>query len=260
MGRARRRTGQDVAQQDAAWRGARLGSGPRLVLFHGGPGLEHRILLPLAEQLAEAFEVWVPDLPGHGPTSRADPSHAALLKAVVRLTALEGGADWVIGHSLGAWLLREALRQERISPRQGVILLAPPTGGQPRVRGQRIRRQTRGSLVADLLAQVRSETGRPASPRFSECLHSAELRGVEAYPRLVDAVSRAMSRPLTRLRPSLPVTVISGTCDRVVSPHHAREVALATGAELMSLRGVGHYPAATDNDGVADAIASLVAG
>jgi pimeloyl-ACP methyl ester carboxylesterase len=228
------------------------------VLFHGGPGLEHRVLLPLAEQLAEAFEVWVPDLPGHGDAPRLDPGASVIQKAMVRLATLDGGADLVVGHSLGAWLLRDCLRQGTLTPRQGVVLLSPPSGGQPRIRGMRIRRQTRGSLVADLLEQVRSETGRPPSPRFVECLEQSVLHGVDAYPNLHRTVAKALSRPLTRLRPTVPVTVISGECDRVVSLHQASEVAAATSATLVTLPGVGHYPAATGDDGVARAIADII--
>lgn len=239
------------------WAGARLGAGPRLILFHGGPGLEHRVLLPLAEQLAEAFEVWVPDLPGHGEGPLLDPGVTVLQKAIARFASLDGGADLVVGHSLGAWLLGECLRQGTLAPRQGVVLLSPPSGGRPRTRGMRIRAQPRGSLVADLLAQVRTETGQPPSPRFVECLDQAVLHGVDAYPNLYRHVSRALCRPLTSVRPPFPVTVISGECDRVVSPHQASEVAAATSATLVNLPGVGHYPAATGDDGVAQAIAAL---
>lgn len=231
-----------------------------MILFHGGPGLEHRALLPLAEQLAHHFEVWVPDLPGHGDTEPRDPEPAALRRAMVRLSALEGGADLIVGHSLGAWLLRQCLREGTVAPREGVVLIAPPSGGQPRIRGRRIRKQARDSLVADLLAQVQAETGVQPSERFAACLDQAELRGVDAYPKLTASVGRAMSLPLARFRPTVPVTVISGECDRVVSPHQASEVADATTARLISLPGVGHYPAATGEDGVADVILEYVRG
>lgn len=237
-----------------------LGRGPRLVLFHGGPGLEHRVLLPLAEQLADRFEVWVPDLPGHGDAPKLDSSPATLRKAMVRLASLDGGADLVVGHSLGAWLLRDCLREGALGGRAQVVLIAPPSGGQPRVRGRRIREQAWGSITADLLAQVQQETGRPPSERFAACLEEAVLRPVDAYPQLHRAVSRALGRPLTRIRPTVPVTVISGERDRVVSPHQASEVAAATGAQLISLPQLGHYPAATKDDGVAAAIEALVSG
>lgn len=253
MGRRQRKM-----QSPKDWRGARLGEGPRVVLFHGGPGLEHRVLLPLAEQLAEMFEVWVPDLPGHGDAPVSDPGTTQLHKAMTRLATMDGGADLVVGHSLGAWLLRDCLQQGALAPSEGVVLLCPPSGGQPRIRGANIRRQARGSLVADLLAQVQSETGRPASQRFTECLGEAVLHGVEAYPNLHRQVSKALSRPLTRIRAPFPVTVIAGENDRVVSAYQASEVAAATSAELVTLRGVGHYPAATGHDGVAEAIAAVV--
>jgi pimeloyl-ACP methyl ester carboxylesterase len=244
----------------ADWRGARLGAGPRLVLFHGGPGLDHRVLLPLAEQLAPHFEVWVPDLPGHGDGPPADPQPSALHAAMARVAASEGGADVLVGHSLGGWLLRDLLRQGRVAPRRGAVLIAPPAGGQPRTRSRRIRRQPRATLVADLLAQVHAETGQPPSARFAACLDEAALRGVDAYPTLRQAVARALAGPLPRVRPDIPVMVLSGALDGVVSPHQASEVALATAADLVSLPGVGHYPAATGDDGVAAAIVERLAG
>lgn len=249
MPRARRRR-----ETPRSWPGAVLGAGPRLVLFHGGPGLDHRTLLPLAEQLTDSFEVWVPDLPGHGAAAAGNPGLATLQRFMARFVGLDGGADVVVAHSLGAFLLRGCIEAGAIDPRVGVVLFGAPSGGQPRVRGRRQRQRQRGDIADDLLAQVREETGRAASARFEACLRGASLRGPSTYPNLYKAASNALARPLVRLRPPFPVAVLHGANDGVVSEHQASEVAQATDAVLTVLPGVGHYPAATGADGVAAAI------
>lgn len=242
-------------QSATSWRGAVIGSGPRLVLVHGGPGLEHRVLLPLAEQLAPWFEVWLPDLTGHGPHPDIDdPSLTRVQRDLARAVASHGGAELVVGHSLGAWLVRDGLRTGALAPRRGAVLLAPPAGGQPRIRPKH-RREDPGTIASSLLAQIRAETGRRPSERFVHCLRQATLQPVDAFPRLQEPLALALSRATPRVRPDVDVLVLSGTGDAVVSPHQASEIAHHTSrSTLLTLPGVGHYPAATGDDGVAQAI------
>lgn len=68
-------------QDDLAFRGrdghtlfaSTLGSGPLLVLLHGG-GPDRRSLLPLAERLRERFTVALPDIRGYGASICVDPA------------------------------------------------------------------------------------------------------------------------------------------------------------------------------------------
>ncbi len=191
---------------------------PRLVLLHGGPGLDHHLLLPLGTLLAESYQVWMPDLPGHGgsdlPSGRA-PGLAILEDRLAAwLGGLPGGYDAVVGHSMGAWITSRLLRQGRIAPR-AVALLAPPAAGQERGatalrraaaamvsggRGGRASRAVRSAL------SVRS--GRPARSARSERVQArvrerarrelrahvaAETAGA-ARPEFLDALERVEAR------------------------------------------------------------------
>lgn len=46
---------------------------PPVVLVHG-LGLSHRYMMPLAEQLARRYQVWLPDLPGFGDSGKSLPA------------------------------------------------------------------------------------------------------------------------------------------------------------------------------------------
>lgn len=71
-----------VAGAEVCWR--RFGSGPALVLLHGGHGSWLHWVRNV-EFLARDFSVWLPDLPGYGASAMAQP--AADLDALVGATA-----------------------------------------------------------------------------------------------------------------------------------------------------------------------------
>ncbi|WP_327675204.1 alpha/beta fold hydrolase [Kitasatospora sp. NBC_00458] len=60
------------ASDGCALRATRFGSGPAVLLLHGG-GPDHHSLLPLAVRLADAFTVLLPDLRGYGRSVCRDP-------------------------------------------------------------------------------------------------------------------------------------------------------------------------------------------
>lgn len=61
------------ASDDCALHAVALGSGPALILLHGG-GPDHRSLLPLAHLLADRHTVVLPDVRGYGRSRCADPA------------------------------------------------------------------------------------------------------------------------------------------------------------------------------------------
>ena len=71
-----------VPGSEVVWR--RFGQGPHLVLLHGGHGSWLHWVRNI-EPLARLFTLWVPDLPGYGASSVAQP--AGDLDALVRATA-----------------------------------------------------------------------------------------------------------------------------------------------------------------------------
>lgn len=235
---------------------------PRLVALHGGPGLDHHVLLPLALALAERYEVWLPDLPGHGAsvTPHAPlPGLRTLEERLGRwLRGLEGEPGALLGHSLGAWLLRELLRPERGPLRlrgRAVILLSPPAAGQKR-SGTALRRageiMGRGRAVGgrrdararrEVRALVEAETGGRASALFLEALGRARIRDPRLYGALAGELHRRLVGPVRPFDPGRPVLVLCGDEDRTTPPEQSARVAEGLqGARLELLPGTGHYP------------------
>jgi proline iminopeptidase len=91
----------------------RVGSGPELLVFHGGPGFDHRYLTPHLEFLAERFTLVFFDQPGSGETRRPAGDltfdHLARHAAQVIRASTKGSRVHVFAHSFGALVLLGAL-------------------------------------------------------------------------------------------------------------------------------------------------------
>lgn len=255
----RRRESNELPQ---VFRAHIIGAGPRVVLLHGGPGLDHHVLLPFAEELAAHYEVWLPDLPGHGAraSKRRAPSLSETLTKLERGLAGMGGAlDVLAGHSLGALLARELVRRGAVRPKANVWI-APPAGDRERAtlawpRVRRERRMTTDAMRQALLAEIAHETGRPPTARFVDAVTHCQVRAPQEHEALLKQLSLLLSKPTPRCRTADPVLVISGDRDGVVTPHQASCVASATpGAELVVVPGAGHVPAAVEGDDTAERV------
>jgi magnesium chelatase accessory protein len=250
------------------------GPGPRLILLHGGPGLDHHVLLPLGLALTEHGEVWLPDLPGHGdstsPGAAAPPGLGALESRLGRwlreLPAPPGGGGTVaVGHSLGAWLVRELIRSgPSPPPLRAAVLVSPPAAGQ-RERGTAWRRAGRlarrsGSRLEqrahrEVLAHVEAETSGRIDPLFLAGLARARLRDARLYDALTGELHRRLVAKPAPCDPGLPVLVLCGEEDRTTPPEQAIRVADGLrGARLELLPGAGHYPFADAPEATAGAI------
>jgi magnesium chelatase accessory protein len=246
----------------------RLGDGPRLIALHGGPGLDHHVLIPLAVPLAERFSVWLPDLPGHGespPSGGSRPGLWETLDGLKRwLAGLRGGYDVLLGHSLGAWLVQEVLRSG-IAPPRAAVLIAPITGKRGRPGGEprgapRRPRAGRPVGLAELIRHVESETAGELPQSFLETVAAARIRPVSDYPELLDELREAMERPMRFLEPGCPVLVLSGELDRATPPDSVDRLARAiSGSEIEILEGTGHYPFVELGSDVAARIREFVA-
>ena len=240
----------------------------RLLFLHGGPGLDHHLLLPLGLALAGPDEVWLADLPGHGASvapSGKLPGLAALETRLASwLRAVDGGFDALVGHSLGAWLLLRWLRRcdANRPPRAGaVVLMAPPAAGQERA-GTALRRAVAAIGEAggeslrsggrtgrtwrarrEVRAHVEAETRGAASPAFREALERTRLRDPRRYRALLRSFHRAVTGPVRPVAPGCPVLVVCGEEDLTTPPEQAIRVARSVaGAHLELIRGAGHYP------------------
>ena len=99
-----------------------------LVLVHG-LGLSHRYMMPVAEQLAPDFDIFVPDLPGFGDS--AHPQHLldmpGLADGLLAWTEAAGlGRVWMLGNSQGCQVIADlaARHPDRI---EACVLQGPTT-------------------------------------------------------------------------------------------------------------------------------------
>ena len=250
---------------------ARRGSGTRLIVIHGGPGLDHRSIEPFALSLACDHEVWMPDLPGHGAShrdgERLPDLHQTIDRTARWLSGL-GGDTAVVAHSLGAWVVREAMRRRGYRPR-AAVWIAPPAGaggrspvrrGVDAVAGSGVALDDLDAVRAELLALVAQESSEGLSPRFREAISLGQLRPPWAYGPLLRQLHRALVRRTPVYAPACPILVIGGGRDRTTPPSHARAVVEATpGAELVVLTDQGHFPGADGSDVVGREVRKFLA-
>ncbi len=232
----------------------RLGRGPRVVLLHGGPGLDHHVMLPLALPLAERFEVWLPDLPGHGHShegSEGLPGLTTLIEHTSRWVGdLDPAPDFVVGHSLGAWLVRSMVARCRVRPR-AAVLMAPPMAGPEtmdvrRARSwagaRRGRRQARGGeLAREFLEVCGAEVDGELTPQFVESIRRAKLREATAYSTLLGEFRRALREPLAPWKGECPVLLLAGDADSLCGREQIEGLATSTpSSSVRVLSGAGH--------------------
>lgn len=233
-----------------------------MVWLHGGPGLDHHLLLPLARRLAEERDIWLPDLPGHGisnlPSGRL-PGLPRLMDHLERwLGGLPGETAVLGGHSLGAWIVRELLRRGRVAPR-AAVLLTPPAAEQmeasPSVSALR-RGLARGlessygpegaegarEALRGLRDHVTRECGgRPPRELLRE-VERTRIRAPWTYRALLRNLLRRYRAPVRSFDPPCPVLVLGAERDATTPPVQAARVARATtGSELVIVPDVGHY-------------------
>lgn len=247
-------------------------AGPRLILLHGGPGLDHHVVLPLGLALAGGREVWLPDLPGHGESAAPRkggpaPGLRALESRLGRwLRGLperpDGAGTVLLGHSLGAWLVRELIRPGGPPPPcRAAVLLSPPAAGQRergtalRRAGRLVRRGREGAGRREVLSHVEAETSGKIDPLFLAGLARARLRDARLYAALTGELHRRLVAEPAPYDPGMPVLVLCGEADGTTPPEQARRVAEGLrGARLEVLPGAGHYPFADALAATAEAV------
>ena len=240
------------------WHVQVMGAGPVVLLVHGTGASSHSYG-ELAQILAKAFTVVVPDLPGHGftelpPASRLSlPAMATDLAEL--LTVLKLKPAVVAGHSAGAAILIEMCLDGLIAPDR-VISLNGALLPFESVAGQFF------SPLAKLLALnpfvPRLFTWRASNPAAVERLirntgSHLDTGAVGYYVRLFQSESHvaaalgmmskwdlvAFSKRLGTLK--TPLVLIVGSQDRAIPPDDAFKVqSRVTRGEVVVLRGLGH--------------------
>ncbi len=223
--------------------------------------------------LAERFEVFAPDLPGHGlaPGGGDDLTFQTVADHLTAfLSALDLRDVVLVGHSYGgefAW--RAALdAPERVI---GLVLVdssgypRPDDGWMPEEEAMRERSLAKYGWLLNSRERIRSalavqyERGLPddrVEEMFLLCENAANWRSMVALCRDENG-TRASALPELEA----PTLLIWGGADRAYPPGRTAErfARDLSRAELVVLEGLGHYPHAEDPKRVAGEIARFAA-
>ncbi len=264
----RPRTPQDLEHVTVYAGGHRLsafafGEGPAVVLLHGLAATKLSYL-PLLPALAERYRVIVPDLPGHGESSkrRADEYTPSGFAATVLdlMGELEVGSAAVIGNSMGGRIALEVAAEapDRVD---ALVLLDPAAAGIPfplyaRLLGLlptgvgAVPFPLRKRIVMSSIRQMFAHPDR--LPRAAYLAGADEFIRIYRNPRARVALLRAIRGLLAddpdafwgRAAETLARTLIVwGTEDRLVPVRLGRQLARRMpNAELVTLPEVGHVP------------------
>jgi 2-hydroxy-6-oxonona-2,4-dienedioate hydrolase len=218
-----------------------------VVLVHGW-GVAGGYLVPTAARLAATHPVWVPDLPGHGSSSK--PRDALDVRGLADV--LIGWMDAVglrgavlAGNSLGCQTITElALRRPDLV--QGIVLVGPTV--DPRAR----------SVPRLAMRLVASGLFEPKSLAFVLAWDYARMGVRRLRGELRRMLDDRIEERLARLR--VPALVVRGEHDAIAPARWAAEVVRLLGgpARVLTLAGAAHAPTYSDPDVVARHVRTFV--
>ena len=203
-----------------------------IVLVHGF-GISSSYFAPLAERLASRFDVYAPDLPGHGKSDTPPaPLDIAGLADALRRWLPAAGLERVaiVGHSMGCQVAVElAARSPGLVER--LVLVGPTLD-----REARSLRRTLPRFVAGALRE------RPSRGLFSLGLLVARDY-LRMGPRLLRELRAMFAHAIEAALPRVtaPVLFARGEQDRVVPQRWVGELAaLAPASRVVVVRGAAH--------------------
>ncbi len=198
------------------------GSGPTVLLLHGGAGPES--VSSVVEHFMHTHHVLAPTHPGWNGTPRPDRlnSVASLAAAYLDLLAQRGLQDVsVLGSSFGGWIAAQMAIQDTAS-RVGSIILIDAIGP---------RREPQHRPASDRDADAPPASGGPSAAALA-------LLGAYTGPDMWDA---DLSQNLAGV--AIPALIVWGEHDPVLTPDFGRAYARAIpGATFTLIEGAGHLP------------------
>jgi len=244
------------------WVFTRLSEGPRAILALHGTGASSHSFRPLAEQLQGRWELWAPDLPGHGASPLAPgfrPTRQALAASLGdALSSLAIPWALALGHSAGAAILLQHRLERPVRVRGSLPLglLAPallPLAGlqrwlfpaaaellarYPSWLSRLVARSTPERLARRLIADTGS-TLPPAQLQGYADLLAQRSHGEGALALMRHWDLRSLTPALAQIQD--PLLILTGTEDRTyprpprvaLEPHLPRAV-------WRSFPGLGH--------------------
>jgi 2-hydroxy-6-oxonona-2,4-dienedioate hydrolase len=230
--------------------------------------------MPLARSLARSgFDVHVPDLPGFGLSDK--PRHALDVDGLAEVLAIWLGemglhGATLVGNSFGTQVVA-ALAARRPWITQRIVLLSPTIDSRLRGRWTRILPAGRdggpplGGMAGRLQLWARDVLVRPATDGQHRSLGELIAREYLAagIPRVLSTYRHALRDDLLgHLKEvKVPVMVVRGEEDRLVSPGWAREVASSVpGTEVVEIPGADHDVQFHSPDSVTEAVSSFLSG
>ena len=233
---------QETFSDDLALSFDDRGSGPAVLVLHGGGGPS--TVARFAEAMSAHFRVIAPIHPGFGGTPRPatfDSVEQIASAYVALLDRLELRDVLVIGFSIGGWIAN-ALALRAGDRLRGLVLV---NGAGILVDGEPC------ADVFSLTPQQLSASSYHDPARFGidpAALGDAHKAGMAANMRTLAVYGRARGMGDAHLRARLadvrvPVLVVWGDSDRVVTPAYGRAVAASfPGARLEIIERCGHMP------------------
>ena len=237
-----------AARQVRVWRG---GSGPNLLLLHGGMGDAQWHWHTVWETLGDSFQIVAPDLPRFGSTVELpNLSWQELLEWLARVQELVGMSDAiVVGNSFGGALAR--LYAAAYPARVPRLILVD--GGQFSVLPTFARRLAGASFTAPLFEFMRkqafSEKGVKRAFANPALVTPDVLRASQDASYGFVALMRqvVLSELPAQKIPSQPTQLIWGERDKLAGVARAHEIASEIPhAQLAVIKNAGHMPQLED--------------
>jgi len=237
------------------------GQGPALFLFHSllSDRASFHAIVP---QLARAFRVIVPELPGFGQSAAVSGGLAGVADRMADAVREAAGGDEVIvlGNGYGGFVaLQMAIRHPGIASR---LILADCGAAFSEGGREAFRNMAAVSRAKGLAAITDVAMRRLFAPEFQERHPDLMLNRREAFLRTDPQVFQAACAALAELdlRPELqkvkvPVLVLVGEHDEATPPPMSRELAAGLPqARLEIIPGCAHVPQLQSPGGFLDAI------
>ena len=227
----------------------RGGRGEPLLFLHGASGAP--VILPFMEQLAERFQVLVPEHPGYGQSDEPDwldNIHDVAYFYLDFLKQLDLRNVTLVGNSMGGWVAMEIAVRDT-SRLKSVVLVSPAGIKAPGVQPADIFLMPPEELIRNLFFDQRLAQARLAEPVTPEAIDIAlKNRHTTARlawePRLHDPFL-----PKWLHRVDVPVKIIWGKEDRILPVAFLDEYRrLLPMAEIHVIEGAGHLPHAEKPD------------
>jgi pimeloyl-ACP methyl ester carboxylesterase len=227
----------------------RGGSGPPLLYLHGASGAP--VIMPFMQQLAERFDVLVPEHPGYGLSDEPawlENIHDVAYFYLDFLEHLELDNVTVVGSSMGGWMAME-LAVRDASRLASLVLVAPAGISAPGVQPADIFLMSAEELVRNLFFDQRLAEARLAEPVTAEALDIA-LKNKHTTARLAwEPRLHDPFLPKWLHRIDVPVKIIWGKEDRILPIAFMEEYKrLIPKAQTHVVEGAGHLPQAEKPD------------